>query len=70
MLLHVQKRVLFRECWKISPDTRMLTILLTIREGETCDSLGANIGANQTAILNMNPGISCKLRPYCFQAER
>lgn len=38
----------------------MLTILLTTREGETCDTLSANTGANQTAILDMNPGITCK----------
>lgn len=32
----------------------------TVPEGETCDSLGASVGADQTAILTMNPGISCE----------
>ncbi|KAI9430882.1 hypothetical protein H4582DRAFT_1151783 [Lactarius indigo] len=31
-----------------------------VPEGETCDTLGALLGANQTAILSMNPGVSCK----------
>lgn len=31
----------------------------TVPEGETCDTLGANVGANQTTIMAMNPGISC-----------
>jgi hypothetical protein len=44
----------------LSPDTRVLTVLLTTRQGETCDTLGEKLAANQTAILLMNPGISCK----------
>ncbi len=49
-------------------DARVLIVLLTTRQGETCDTLGAKLGANQTAILSMNPGISCKCPRYypCF----
>lgn len=59
MLLHVQKRITFRKSWNIflSP---VLTVLLTNRQGETCDTLGEKLAANQTAIQLMNPGISCK----------
>ncbi|KAN0139696.1 hypothetical protein V8E53_002358 [Lactarius tabidus] len=45
----------------------------TVQQGDTCDSLGANTGANQTAILTMNPGISCdgslpSNKPLCIKS--
>ncbi|KAH9048734.1 hypothetical protein EDB84DRAFT_1556739 [Lactarius hengduanensis] len=38
----------------------LCTETFDVPEGETCDTLGALLGANQTAILTMNPGISCE----------
>ncbi|KAI9450778.1 hypothetical protein BJY52DRAFT_1227017 [Lactarius psammicola] len=40
------------------PRTRC-TETYDVPEGETCDTLGAKLGANQTAILLMNPTITC-----------
>ncbi|KAH8979898.1 hypothetical protein EDB92DRAFT_1902297 [Lactarius akahatsu] len=38
----------------------LCTETYNVPEGATCDNLGAILGANQSAILTMNPGISCE----------
>ena len=65
MLFDLQKRLTFCKLWMsylsvVPPDARVLTVLLTTRDGATCDSMGVGIGLSQDAILSMNPTINCK----------
>ncbi|KAH9016497.1 hypothetical protein EDB85DRAFT_2020119 [Lactarius pseudohatsudake] len=41
------------------PDVHVLTVLLTTRQAEPCDTLVAKLGLSQADILSLNSGISC-----------
>ncbi|KAH9044978.1 hypothetical protein EDB83DRAFT_2523624 [Lactarius deliciosus] len=41
------------------PDAHVLTVLLTTRQAEPCDTLVGKLGLSQADILSLNPGMSC-----------